>query len=150
MTGACLYFSGNFPSLKDRPTNLAINGANVPTQFLITDVGILPNGDDLAGIELISLQISSTDGGKHRATMPGVRLQWAVNCVIESQLDDVLYLAEFFDEELRKTIAQLNAVVDRADLAVSVMWRMFRIADQRLRGSAAAICMDSVVVVTTS
>ena len=69
VTNACLYFPGNLPPLNDKTTNLAIIGANESIHDLTTDIGILSSGDYLAGVERISLWISSTVGGGMSANM---------------------------------------------------------------------------------
>ena len=55
MTDACLYFPGNYPSTNDKVMSPVISTANVSAHVLITDVGMLSSGEDLAGINRITL-----------------------------------------------------------------------------------------------
>ena len=115
----------------------------------MTEVGIWSSGDDFAGIDRISLRISSVDGGGGISTNIGPTSRASdcsgsvVEFVTEMILDDVLDSDDFVDEEMCKAIAQFITVVGERELSVSSVRRrtLFRIADQRLRGSTAAVCM---------
>jgi hypothetical protein len=63
VTDANLYLSGNLPSANDSVMSRVTSTANVSAQVLITEVGMLSNGKDLAGIGRIALRASSTVGG---------------------------------------------------------------------------------------
>ena len=63
VTDACLYNDGNFPSVNDSSMSLDISMANVSTQVLMTEVGILSSGEDLFDVVRIARPISSIVGG---------------------------------------------------------------------------------------
>ena len=63
MTETVLYMEGKAPSLKEIVASLVMSVAKMSGQSLMTEVGILSIGDDLAGMDLMSLRTLSAEGG---------------------------------------------------------------------------------------
>lgn len=142
MTEACLYHSRNFPSTNDNVLSRVINTATVSTHVLITDIVMLFSGEDLAGINRISLSTCSTFGGR-------VSVNIVVLC-LTSNSSGLFYVAlsrwfvsalmrpTFSRKKCRKPVDSLMQSSRERAMRDSIRCSTWQIAAHRPRGSVDA------------